>query len=105
MKVRVSIPVDLNLQNNGELRINKHITDSDGKDDWETVVTTNAVGGSEYLVEIEPGSYQKVLGTPTGLSSFSSTFEITPEKQYIDEEGKTFNIDDDGGLTELINPL
>lgn len=105
MKVRISIPVDLNLQNNGELRINKHITDSDGKDDWETVVTTSATGSSDYIVELEPGHYQKMLGTPTGLSSFSSTFDITADKQYIDAEGKTFSIDDDGGLTELLNPL
>ncbi len=105
MKVRISVPVDLNLHNNVELRINKQIVDSDGKNDWETVVTTNAVGGSEYLIDLEPGHYQKMLGTPTGLSSFSSTFDITPDKQYIDEEGKAFSINDDGGLTELINPL
>ena len=66
---------------------------------------TNAVGSSEYLVDLDPGHYQKLLNTPAGLSSFSSTFDITPDKQYIDEEGKTFSINDDGGLTELINPL
>ncbi len=105
MQVRISVPVDLNLQNTAELRINKQISDSEGKNDWETVVTTNAVGGGDYLVDLEPGHYQKMLGTPTGLSSFSSTFDITSDKQYVDEEGKAFSIDDDGGLTELINPL
>ncbi len=105
MKVRISVPVDLTLHNSGEWRINKQVADAEGKTGWETVVTTNAVSGSEYLVDLEPGHYQKTLGASTGLSSFSSTFEITADRQYIDEEGKAFNIGDDGELTELINPL
>jgi hypothetical protein len=98
MKVCISIPIDLRLHNTGEFSVNKQISEPDGGVAWETVFSTNAVSGGEYLATLEPGRYQKVLGPVNGVPTFSSVFEIVSNNTYIDEEGTVFKIMDDGKL-------
>ena len=100
MKVYIDIPLDLRLHNQGVFRIRKQLPSSGEEMAWETVVETSAISAATYLVDLEPGQYQKVLETATGQFIASSTFKITPDAKYIDEAGKLFTIAEDGTLHE-----
>ena len=100
MKVRIDIPIDLRLHNKGVFRISKQLTSSGEGTAWETVYFTDAKGRIQYLADLEPGQYQKVLEATTGQFITSSTFKITPDAKYIDEAGKMFTIAEDGTLLE-----
>jgi hypothetical protein len=95
MKVCIDIPVDLRLHNQGVFRISKQLTSSGA---WETVVSTGPISGGTYLADLEPGLYQKVLETANGQFVTFSTFKITQDAKYIDEEGTIFTIAEDGTL-------
>jgi hypothetical protein len=100
MKVRIEIPIDLRLHNQGVFRISKQLTSSGERTAWETVATTSAISGGTYLADLEPGQYQKVLEASNGQFIASSTFTITPDAKYIDEAGERFPIAEDGTLLE-----
>ena len=100
MKVRIEIPIDLRLYNQGVFRISKHLPSSGEGTAWETVVSTDAISGGTYLADLEPGQYQKVLEGANRQFISSSTFTITPDARYIDEAGKVFTIAEDGTLLE-----
>jgi hypothetical protein len=98
MKVRISIPIDLRVPTTREFRVSKQVPDTDGGTSWKTVFSANALSGGEYLADLEPGRYQKTLATTDSFPTFSSIFEITTDRKYIDEEGNTFQISEDGEL-------
>ncbi len=100
MKVRIEIPIDLRLHNQGVFRISKQFTPSGEGTAWETVCFTDAISGGTYLADLEPGQYQNVLEASNGQFIASSTFTITPDARYIDEAGKIFTITEDGTLLE-----
>lgn len=100
MKVRIEIPIDLCLHNQGIFRIRRQFTPSGEGTAWETVCETSAISGGTYLADLEPGQYQKVLEASNGHFIASSIFKITPEARYIDEAGKIFTIAEDGTLLE-----
>jgi hypothetical protein len=101
MKIRVEIPIDLRLHNQGVFRIRKQLTASSGEGTaWETVCETSAISGGTCLADLEPGQYQKVLEASNGQFVASSMFTITPDARYIDEAGKVFPIAEDGTLLE-----
>jgi hypothetical protein len=100
MKVRIEIPIDLGLHNQGVFRIRKQLTSPAEGTAWETVAETDAISGGTYLADLEPGQYQKVLEAANGQFTASSTFKITADANYIDEAGKMFPIAEDGTLLE-----
>jgi hypothetical protein len=100
MKVRIHIPTDLRLHNNGVFRISKQLTSSGEGTAWETVYSTDAISAGTYLADLEPGQYQKVLEATNGQLSNSSTFKITQDGRYIDETENIFTIAEDGTLIE-----
>lgn len=100
MKVRIEIPIDLNLRNKGVFSISKQLTSSEEGMAWETVSSTEAIGGGTYLADLGPGQYQKVLEGANKQFISSSTFKITSDAKYIDEAGKMFIIAEDGTLLE-----
>jgi hypothetical protein len=100
MKVRIEIPIDLHLHNQGVFRISKHLPSSEERTAWETVASTDAISGGTYLADLEPGQYQKVLEGANRQFISSSTFTITSDARYIDEAGEVFTIAEDGTLLE-----
>jgi len=100
MKVRITIPIELSLHNQGVFHISKQLTSSEEGTDWELVSTTSAISAGTYLADLELGQYQKVLEGANGQFITSSTFQITADAKYIDEAGKLFTIAEDGTLIE-----
>lgn len=100
MKVRIDIPMELRLHNQGVFRINQQFTSSKGETTWETVASTDAIAGGSYLVDLKPGQYEKVLEAIDGLFITASMFMITWDGKYIDQGGKILNIAGDGTLLE-----
>src|SRR6266567_2911911 len=100
MKVRITIPIELSLHNQGVFHISKQLTSSEEGTDWELVSTTSAISAGTYLADLELGQYQKVLAGANGQFITSSTFQITPDARYIDQAGKMFPIAEDGTLLE-----
>ena len=100
MKVYIDIPLDLRLHHQGVFRIRKQLPSSGEEMAWETVVETSAISAATYLVDLEPGQYQKVLEATTGQFIASSTFQITSDARYIDQAGTMFSIAEDGTLLE-----
>jgi hypothetical protein len=98
MKVRITIPIDLNLNNKGTFRVNQQLSDPENDVTWKTVISIDAVNGGQLLTNLEPGHYQKILETANGQLASSSNFELRPDETYIDEEGNTFKIAEDGTL-------
>lgn len=100
MKVRIDIPMELSLHNQGVFRINKQFTSSEGETTWQAVASTDAIAGGTYLVDLQPGQYEKVLEATDGQFITSSMFMITRDGKYINQGGKTFTIIRDGTLLE-----
>jgi len=100
MKVRITIPMELRLHNQGVFHIRKQLTSSEEGTEWEIVSSTDAISAGTYLADLEPGQYQKVLEAANGQFITSSTFQITPDAKYIDQAGKMFPIAEDGTLLE-----
>lgn len=100
MKVRVSIPVDLRLPEAGEFRIDQQVSSDRQDPGWKNVVLASGVTGGDYLADLEPGIYQKSISAIGALPGFASTFQITPDGQYIDEAAQTFKIGEDGTLIQ-----
>ena len=100
MKVRIDIPIELRLHNQGVFRISKQLTSSEEGTDWEIVSSTDAISAGTYLADLEPGQYQKVLEAANGQFITSNTFQITHDAKYIDQAGKMFPIAEDGTLLE-----
>jgi hypothetical protein len=100
MKVRITLPIELRLHNNGVFRISKQFTSSEEGTDWKIVSFTDAISEGTYLADLEPGQYQKVLEAANGQFITSSTFQITRDAKYIDQAGKMFTIAEDGTLLE-----
>ena len=100
MKVRIEIPIDLRLHNQGVFRLSKQPPSSEERTAWETVASTEAISGGTYLADLEPGQYQKVLTGANRQFISSSVFTITPDARYIDEAGEVFTIAEDGTLLE-----
>jgi hypothetical protein len=87
MNVRIRIPIDLHLHHTGTFRIMKQVTTPDGRTSWQTIGSTTAVSGGEYLADLEPGFYQKTLETAQGSLAFSSFFQITEDGALIEDIG------------------
>jgi hypothetical protein len=98
MKVRIDIPIDLRLNNSGTFRINQQHSDPEKEITWKTVIAIDAVSGGQLLAHLEPGYYQKTLETANGQLASSSNFELRQDGTYVDEEGHTFKITEDGNL-------
>jgi hypothetical protein len=98
MKVRIDIPMELRLHNQGVFRVNKQLTSSEEGTSWETVSSTDTISGGTYLVDLKPGQYEKVLEATNGQFITSSMFIITQDAKYIDQGGKMFSIAWDGTL-------
>ncbi|GLV60428.1 hypothetical protein KDH_72470 [Dictyobacter sp. S3.2.2.5] len=101
MKVRVSIPVDLRLTEPGEFRIDQQVSSDQQDVSWKSVVQVSGVTGGEYVVDLEPGIYQKSISAMGAQPSFASAFQVTPDNHYIDEASQIFKIDEDGTLVQL----
>ncbi|GHO89243.1 hypothetical protein [Dictyobacter formicarum] len=100
MKVRVNIPVDLRLPAAGEFRIDRQASSNQQDASWKNVVLASGVTGGDYLADLEPGIYQKSISAIGAQPGFASTFQITPDGQYIDEAAQIFKIGEDGTLIQ-----
>jgi hypothetical protein len=100
MKVRIQIPMDLCLHNQGVFRISRRLTSSLGETRWQVVSITDAIAAGTYLVDLEPGQYEKVLEAANGQLIASSMFEIIHDARYIDQGGRVLTIAQDGTLLE-----
>ena len=98
MKVRIDIPIDLRLNNSGTFRVNQQRSDPEKNITWKTVIAIDAVSGGQLLADLEPGYYQKTLETANGQLASSTNFELRQDGTYVDEEGQTFKITEDGNL-------
>ena len=105
MKVRITIPIELSLHNQGVFHISKQLTSPEEGTEWEIVSSTDAISAGTYLADLEPGQYQKALEAANGQFITSSTFQITPDAKYIDQAGKMFPIAEDGTLLDRCSHL
>ncbi|GCE28648.1 hypothetical protein KDA_41320 [Dictyobacter alpinus] len=100
MKIKISVPAVLNPQHSGMFRIDQQESASTESVRWQNVVSVSGLVGGDYLADLEPGFYQKSIGDEGGLPTFSTTFEITSEGNYVDAEGNIFQVDEEGNISE-----